>query len=199
MDEHQVFMYRPDLEMTGEVTLPAGYSQIPITSDLHSSWAGVLDQVLGGIDVDRPPLVESPRWHNDRAILVMKGDLAVAACIGWEEPSIWPRTGQVFFTAVLKEHRRLGLGAYVVSRLLEQFAREGLSDAILSTEVYRLPAIELYSKAGFCPLITGQASDERQRWERISSDLNKPGLLRRMWDDYSQITGDSPRIVESEA
>ena len=99
----------------------------------------------------------------------------------------------MFFTAVLEEHRRLGLGAFVVSRLLEQFAREGLSDAILSTEEYRLPAIELYLKVGFRPLITGRAHDERQRWERVSSDLNKPELLRWVWDDYPRITATSPR------
>lgn len=196
MDEQQVFMYRPDLKAIREVTLPASYSEIPVTPDLHSSWARVLDQVLGGIDVDRPPLVDSPRWRNDRAILVMKGDLGVATCIGWDEPSLWPRTGQVFFTAVLEEHRQRHLGAFVVSRLLEQFAREGLSDAILSTETYRLPAIEMYLKAGFRPLITGKAPDERQRWERISSDLNKPKLLRRIWDDYSRITINSPGMVE---
>ena len=123
----------------------------------------------------------------------------MAACIGWDEPSLWPRTGQVFFTAVQEEHRRLGLGTFVVSRLLEQFAREGLSDAILSTEVYRLPAIEMYSKVGFRPLITGKAPDERQRWERISSDLNKPELLRRIWDDYSHITVNYPGMVEMDS
>jgi mycothiol synthase len=191
IEEQQVFMYRPDLTVIRKATLPAGYLETPVTPDLHSSWAKVLDQVLGGIDINRPPLVESPRWRDDRAILVMKDSLAVAACIGWDEPSLWPRTGQVFFTAVLEEHRRLGLGAFVVSHLLEQFAREGLSDAILSTEEYRLPAIELYLKLGFRPLITGKAPDERQRWERVSSDLNKPEVLRWIWDDYSQITAAS--------
>ena len=192
VDEQQVFMYHPNLKGIPEVTLPAGYSEVPVTPDLHSSWASVLDQVLGGIDVDRPPLVESPRWCNDRAILVMKGNLGVATCIGWDEPSLWPRTGQVFFTAVREEHRRLGLGVFVVSRLLEQFAREDLSDAILSTEVYRLPAIEMYLKVGFRPLITGQAPDERQRWEQVSSDLNKPELPRWILDDYSHITTSTP-------
>ena len=73
IEEQQIFMYRPDLKRIRKVTLPAGYSETPVTPDLHSGWAKVLDQVLGGIDINRPPLVESPRWRDDRAILVMKG------------------------------------------------------------------------------------------------------------------------------
>ncbi len=188
LGEQSVFLHRPGLKGIHRRALPAGYEELRATDELTPRWVELLDSVFGGFSAADPPLVRSPRWRSDRVKLVAKGGVLVAVCVGWDEPSLWPRSGQVFFTAVAEEHRCRGLGAFVVAQLLMEFDHEGLADAVVDTEVYRLPAIRLYMKLGFEPLITELAQDERWRWHRVFTAMGRPELMSSVRDDYARIT-----------
>jgi hypothetical protein len=72
--------------------------------------------------------------------------------------------------------------------MLVRFFQEGLHNAILSTENYRIPAICLYHKLGFIPLMTGEVDDEKTRWQQAVQRANKPEFMDKIWDDYGHIT-----------
>ncbi len=61
-------------------------------------------------------------------------------------------------------------------------------DAVVYTEERRLPAVKMYLNAGFIPLITGTASDEKERWKRTFNMLGRSELMSTIRNDYDQIT-----------
>ncbi len=200
--DRQIFLLRPDLKNIPELKLPEGYMELPNSDLLLSEWVSLLDTVFpaGGYTLGRVrPLVESGMWNVDRVKLVAREEQIVALSMAWHESALWPFSGFVYWVAVLPEHRNLGLGTFVLNRVLQYFAGEGLRDAVTYTEEFRLPAIRMYLSSGFVPLITGTAQDERKRWQRASDALGKPGLMRTIREDYARIAGDKLRnsdIVE---
>ena len=191
--DRQIFLLRPDLRNIPELKLPEGYVELSNCDLLLSEWVSLLDTVFpaGGYTLDRVrPLVESGIWNVDRVKLVAREEQIVALSMAWHEPALWPFSGFVYWVAVLPEHRNLGLGTFVLNRVLQHFASEGLRDAVTYTEEFRLPAIRMYLSSGFVPLITDTARDERERWQRVSDALGKPGLIRTIREDYARIARD---------
>ncbi len=191
--DKQIFLLRPDLKNVPELKLPEGYVELPNCDLLLSKWVSFLDTVFptGGYKLDRVrPLMESAMWNVDRVKLVAREEQIVALSMAWHEPALWPFSGFVYWVAVLPEHRSLGLGTFVLNRVLQHFANEGLRDAVTYTEESRLPAIRMYLSSGFAPLITGTAQDERERWQRVSNALGEPELMRTIREDYTRIASD---------
>ncbi len=186
--EHaRIYLFRPNLDDIHIPTLENGYREVESGDEMVPKWAWLMHQVFG-TSIEHPPLVKSSRFSHDRVILVMNDDITVGLCIGWYEPTLWPNSGQIFFTAVHPEHRRRKIGTFVVTKMLERFFQEGLHNAILSTEHYRIPAICLYYKLGFIPLVTGEVDDEKERWQHAVKKSSKPELMNKIWDDYDYIT-----------
>lgn len=191
--DRQIFLLRPDLKNIPRFRLPEGYMELPNSDLLLNEWVSLLHTVFpaGGYTLDRVrPLVESGMWDVGRVKLVAREEQIVALSMAWHEPALWPSSGFVYWVAVLPEHRNLGLGTFVLNRVLQHFASEGLRDAVTYTEEFRLPAIRMYLSSGFVPLITDTARDERKRWQRVSDALGKPGLIRTIREDYARIAGD---------
>jgi len=191
LDEQQIFLHRPHLDGLPDVPLPHGYRQLANSDALLPKWVGLLDTVFGGYSIDRVrPNIESDLWDPDRVKLVAKADQIVALCMAWHEPRLWPRSGFVFWVAVVEGHRRRGPGSFVLGQALEHIARDGLRDAVVYTDETRLPAMQMYLKFGFQPLITGTAADERDRWRRTFDQLGRRDLLTTIRDDYARVADD---------
>lgn len=189
----RVYLFRPHLQDVHVPRLEGGYCEVASREDLVPHWALLMHQVFGS-SIEDPPLVKDERFNHDRVILVFHDEVAVGLCIGWYEPTRWPASGQIFFTAVHIDHRRRKIGEFVVTRLLERFRQEGFRNAIVSTETYRTPAICLYHKLGFLPLMTGEVDDEAERWHRAVQQSNKPDLLDNVWTDYSHLTKQASQL-----
>ena len=183
----RIYLFRPHFEDIHIPPLEQEYREVASGDEWVPKWALLMHQVFGTA-VEDPPLVHDDRFRHDRVALVLHDDIVVGICIGWDEPTRWPTSGQVFFTGVHPNHRRRKIGEFVVAKLLERFRQEGLHNAILSTETYRIPAICLYHKLGFIPLMTGEVDDEKERWRRVAQQANKPELLDTIWEDYDFIT-----------
>jgi len=191
--DKQIFLLRPSLKNIPELKLPEGYVEVPNSDSLLSEWVSLLDTIFpaGGYTIDRVrPQVESSKWNVDRVKLVAREKQLVALSLAWHEPALWPHSGFVFWVAVLPEHQNRGLGTFVLTRALQHFAGECLRDAVVTTEEFRLPAIKMYLKIGFVPLITGTARNERKRWQRAFDALGEPELMSKMREDYARIAGD---------
>jgi GNAT superfamily N-acetyltransferase len=183
----RIYFFRPHLKDIRIPKLENGYLEGESGEEMVPTWALLMNQVFGS-SVDDPPLVKDDRFSHDRVVIVLKDDIAVGLCIGWYEPTLWPNSGQIFFTVVHEEHRRRKIGEFVVAKMLERFFQEGFHNAILSTENYRIPAMCLYHKLGFIPLMTGEVDDEEERWQQAVTRANKPEFMDTIWDDYGHIT-----------
>jgi predicted GNAT family N-acyltransferase len=57
--------------------------------------------------------------------------------------------GHIGRMAVLRESRSLGIGSAILARLVEEAARRGLREAVLSAQTHALP---FYRRHGFTPV-----------------------------------------------
>jgi mycothiol synthase len=188
-DKH-VFMQRPHLREVPQPLLPPGYAEVEHTEDLLPQWVSLLDTVFGGYTIDkvRAENLQAAQWDVRRVKLVAHEGSLVALSMAWHEPALWPHSGFVFWLAVRPEHRRRGLGTFALCRALQHMADEpALRDAVLYTEEYRAPAISLYLKLGFLPLVTHTAPDEPERWQRALTALGRPELTAMIRDTYAHV------------
>jgi ribosomal protein S18 acetylase RimI-like enzyme len=191
LGQNQVFMYRPDLRNIPEAHLPPGYQELESDEETLPQWVDVLDQVFGGYSVAElsEGILSEPQWSPERVMLAAKDGRPVAISLAWEERQLWPHSGHVYWVAVLEDHRRRGLGRFVLTRALQYFTAHGYQDAVVYTEHFRGLAINLYLELGFVPLITGTVSDERERWQRALSEIGRPELMAAIRDDYESVAG----------
>ena len=176
LKENQILMYRPHLQNIPVPRLPPGYQELENNEELLSQWADLLNEVFEGYSVERlrGQVLDEPQWRPDRVILAGKGGCPVAISMAWEEPRLWPHSGQVFWVAVLETHRRRGLGRFVLIRALQYLGMHSHRDAVVYTEDFRGPAVRLYLELGFEPMITNTAPNERKRWQRIKISEQLP-------------------------
>jgi ribosomal protein S18 acetylase RimI-like enzyme len=191
LGEDQIFMLRPHLRNIPIPHLPIGYQELKNDEVMFPQWAGLLNEVFGGYPMERlkEQVLDEPQWRPDRVMLAGEEGRPVAMSMAWEEPRLWPHSGHVFWVAVLEAHRRRGLGRFVLTRALQYFAARGHRDAVVYTEAFRGAAISLYLELGFEPMVTNTAPGERERWQRVLSQLGKPELMTTLRDDYARVAG----------
>ena len=71
------------------------------------------------------------------------------AVIGYGGMLLAPDEGQILNLAVSPDYRRKGVGAALLSALLAEADRRGLSTLSLEVRVSNQPAVALYERAGF--------------------------------------------------
>jgi len=83
----------------------------------------------------------------------------------------FPDSGYLHWVGVLPEHRGKRLGEWVSLAVLHEFTRLGLTDAVLNTDDFRLPAIKTYYRLGFVPEMSHPSHEERWAKIRAAGDL----------------------------
>lgn len=189
LGDRDVLMHRRHLAGLPVLALPEDHRESCLAEHTLADWAALLDDVFGKWDLLRlqREFLDRPQWNPTRLALIEgRGGLA-AASVAWEERSRWPRSGVVHWVGVREEHRGKGLGRLVVAMNLHYFAARGYRDAVLVTQDFRLPAINLYLTLGFEPLVTGTEPGERKRWEQALRALGKADQVSRIREDYASI------------
>ena len=83
-----------------------------------------------------------------------------------------PFAGDLGWLAVDPAHRGKGLGSVLTARVTARFLAAGYRRIQLHTESYRLPAVKVYLRAGYLPLI-GSAAAAAQ-WRELCQRLEWP-------------------------
>jgi ribosomal protein S18 acetylase RimI-like enzyme len=79
--------------------------------------------------------------------------------------------GYLHMVASKPEFRGLGLGNLMSRIAVSVLKKEGMRNAYLTTDDWRIPAIKTYLKAGFSPDLTSE-EDFPSRWEKIYAIIN---------------------------
>jgi len=87
-------------------------------------------------------------------------------------PVLYPGAGYVHYVGVLPGARGHRLGQILTQACLNGFSDRGLSQAVLETDDFRLPAVRTYLRIGFVPEY--RSDPERRAWSEVFRRLEAP-------------------------
>lgn len=100
-------------------------------------------------------------------------DLIVASAMATHDPTwLRPFSGEVGWVAGDPAHKGLGLGTAVVAAVTARFIEIGYPSIHLFTEHYRLPALNIYLRLGYLPLL--YRPEMFNLWQEVCRGLKRP-------------------------
>jgi mycothiol synthase len=162
----QLAMKRPHLEGLPEIpALPEGYELVVGTSVDAEGLAAVLTASFEDAwDAKRANevLLEHPDvWAT--FLVKHRGEVvATASCMHLRDRM---HIGYVHFVGTDPGHGGRGLGYVVSLATLHEFRRQGKTEAILTTDDPRIPALKVYLRLGFIPVYEDETHPPR--WSAV--------------------------------
>lgn len=104
-------------------------------------------------------------------------DKEVGTITAWPEEDIdGKKTSRLHWAGVNKNHRGKHLGSALVSYILTHMKKQGCESCVLSTNEKRLPALHMYFKFGFVPVLLSDTqspiSDQKESWSRVCEHIS---------------------------
>lgn len=157
------------------VKLKEGYDIRPLAEDMIDGWCETSLELTGGTLWSReefisrmlfsPPLTLSPKYIYcavDTASGLVVG--TASACLDGIK-----KYGNLHMVTVRPGYKGLGLGKAVCAAAVNAFIDNGITEADLSTDDFRIPAIAVYLFLGFRPFLYEDSMDAR--WKMILSGM----------------------------
>ncbi|KOY18064.1 GNAT family N-acetyltransferase [Paenibacillus xylanivorans] len=110
-----------------------------------------------------------PPFMPEKILFLCYEGLAVATAVAWEKEDGDINCGYLHMVGALPGHSGKGLGYTIALAALHRMREEGKQAALLETDDFRLPAISIYLRLGFVPLLVEE--EHSGRWERIFNEL----------------------------
>ncbi|MDA8401142.1 MAG: GNAT family N-acetyltransferase [Actinomycetota bacterium] len=175
-EERQLFMRLPVLtEVGGPRQLPDGY-ELRIAD--RSEYAGVGSVLSAAFEEPWDELrVEQELGPSKgvEAVFVVAGRPGVVATASARLlPATYPGSGYVHYVGVHPDARGRAFGEAVSVAVVHYFANRGLTDAVLETDAFRIPALRTYFRLGFVPEY--RQSNDAARWSRVMRALFARGV-----------------------
>jgi mycothiol synthase len=160
-----------------EIELAEGYAIRSSHEGDGVSWARIVGEAFNDKRFDEARFERAMRRHPayrpDRIFFACAPDgLPVATASAYRKESFGDETGYLHYVAVCPAHAGKRLGAAVSVAALYRFRCEGLRQAVLETDDFRLAAIKTYLRLGFRPLIVHE--NQPARWGAIFARLVLP-------------------------
>lgn len=170
----QLRMIRPDLAALPEPPLlPPGYRLREATAADAGAIAGVLTRSFEEPwDVARVRSVLLDHPEVPTTYVIERAGAPVATASYQLMPKEFPRSGWVHYVGAEPSEAGKGLGYAVVLAVLYRAREAGMTDAMLTTDDPRLPAIRTYLKLGFAPDMWHESHPER--WRAVYQALGVP-------------------------
>lgn len=170
----------PLLEMVWEessatdlpLLLPEGYELRQFKQEDADSYY----QLFAAADMEKPPLDYWDEHLLPNGFFVIEhlsSQTIVAACFASHHPVMrHPRGGNLGWLAVHPLHRGKKLGHSVAAAVTKRLLTAGYQRIYLETHDFRLPAIVVYLKMGWLPLL--YLPEMETRWQAICQTINWP-------------------------
>lgn len=168
----QLEMTRPHLEGLPPLIPPPGCELRTYQPGDEVHWARIMNDCIGqGWTGERclAEMVRRPEFRSDGCFFAVVDGVPEGTATTWVKENLAPETGYVHMVGVAPSRRGLGLGALVSLATLHWFRDHGFRRALLNTDDWRLPAIAIYLKLDFEPVLFDD--EHRERWNAVREKL----------------------------
>lgn len=169
----EIRMKRTNLEDLPPLDLPKGYVCRPMQADEVWAYLHVLNRSThsGGADREwfQKAFASDPGYDPSYVQIIWKDKDPVAAATGWHDTIDGEEWGKVHWVGVVAEERHKGLGTAAALASLHVLQKRGFQQAMLDTQLWRMPAIATYLGLGFESWPTKAAPEAL--WETILDSL----------------------------
>jgi mycothiol synthase len=167
----QLFMRQPEIsELPAAPPLEPGAVLRAAELADHEQLASLLSEAFGDSwDAERVAAEFSPGNGVDATYVVATPAGVIATAAARRLPDRYPDAGYVHYVGARSSDRGKRLGEVVTRRVLAHFATEGLHQAVLETDDFRLPAIWTYLRLGFVP--EPREPGDLVRWSAVLGNL----------------------------
>lgn len=170
-------IWRPQTCPSLPVTVPMAeeYEIRPLTEETIDSWCETSIELTGGKKwtgdefisrmLFHPPLTLSPKnifCVFEKTSGLMAG--TASACLDGVK-----KYGNLHMVSVRPEFKGRGLGKAVCAAAVNAFIDNSITEADLSTDDFRIPAIAIYLHLGFLPFLYEE--DMSERWKKVLSSM----------------------------
>ena len=172
-----IHMVRENLENIPAYELPAPYAVRWFQAGDERKWVNV----VSGADIYNTTTLQTHKTEFGEDLKTISArqfffidriGKPVGTCTSWfEKEGEEKGLGRIHWVMLLPEVQGKGLSKSMLSLALTRLKELGHSKTILTTQPPRLPAIALYLKFGFTPLLKNLGDDII--WQSIFTDLKK--------------------------
>ena len=167
----QVKMVRPHLNDILEFSLPPGFSLRFYQAGDEENWFRIQSEADLHSDISRQLFVKDFGSNLDllrerQFFLLDDKENPIGTATAWFNHNFEGASyGRIHWVAIIPLFQGRGLAKPLMSAVCQRLKELGHERAYLSTAIERLPAIKLYLRFGFLPLIRNHK--ETQAWEKI--------------------------------
>lgn len=166
-----IYMIRDDMSEVGPLPFPDGFSMRLMRPGDESEWTKVWQDVEppGKIDGSIFAREFGADWNliEARCLLLIAPSGEVAGTVGawFNDTFMGCRFGCIHWLAIKRNFQGKGLSMPMLMSALKRLVRLGHDRCYLITQTCRLPAIRLYLKCGFKPLIREET--DLAKWKSV--------------------------------
>jgi GNAT superfamily N-acetyltransferase len=172
-----VKMVRENLDDIPEYSLTAGYSIRWYQPGYEKHWLKV--QLLADEYTRMTPDLFDEQFGADIKLLTerqcflldSKEDI-IGTATAWLDNQSEISPGRIHWLAIVPQQQGKGLAKPLLTIICKRLKDLGHSKAYLTTQTIRMPAINLYAKFGFSPLI--DSDNDREIWEKLQKHIKYP-------------------------
>jgi mycothiol synthase len=141
----------------------------------EAHWARIMNDCIGeNWTAERclAELVNRPEFTPEACFFATVDGVPEGTATAWRSAAVAAGTGYVHMVGVSPAARGKSLGYLVTLATLHWFHEHRYQEVVLDTDDWRLPAIGVYFKLGFQPVLFDEG--HAQRWEAVRRKLAGP-------------------------
>jgi GNAT superfamily N-acetyltransferase len=172
-----VRMGRENLDNIPEYSLPVGYSIRWYQPGYEKHWQTI--QSLADEYTRVTPDLFEEQFGTDKKLLSERqcflyncGDNVIGTATAWFDNSEERSHGRIHWLAIIPKQQGKGLAKPLLTITCKRLKELGHVKTYLTTQSVRLPAINLYAKFGFAPVI--DSDRDREIWEKLRKYVKYP-------------------------
>jgi len=172
-----VKMIRENLDGVPEYDLPAGYSIQWYQPGYEESWQKV-QSLADEYTRVTPALFQEQFGTNTQLLserqcfLFNSENNIIGTATAWLDNLGEKSPGRIHWVAIIPAEQGKGLARPLLTIICKRLKELGHSETYLTTQSVRIPAINLYAKFGFSPVI--DSGRDREIWEKLRRHVKYP-------------------------